>query len=55
MPQFILDTSGRVDLSDRRVEPNPAEFTAWGHLDSFTQGYIEAHHPHLRPATPLRS
>lgn len=42
MPEFVLDTSGRVAIHGRRSTPNPAEFTAWEHLDSFTQGYIEA-------------
>jgi hypothetical protein len=42
MPEFILDTSGQVPIHGRRTEPNPTEFTEWRHLDSFTQGYIEA-------------
>lgn len=42
MPQFILDTSGQVPIHGRRTVPNPAEFTAWEHLDAFTQGYVEA-------------
>lgn len=42
MPQFQLDTSGAVAIHGRRSQPNPAEFTAWDHLDPFTQGYVEA-------------
>lgn len=42
MAQFQLDTSGRISIAGRRAEPRPSEFTAWEHLDAFTQGYIEA-------------
>jgi hypothetical protein len=42
MAEFVLDTNGTVPLHGRRAHLNPAEFTAWDDLDSFTQGYIEA-------------
>ncbi|TGW06792.1 hypothetical protein EN788_40260, partial [Mesorhizobium sp. M2D.F.Ca.ET.145.01.1.1] len=36
MPEFILDSSGRVDM------PPPAAPLSFSDLDAFTQGYIEA-------------
>ena len=42
MPEFILESRGRVPIHGRRTIPNPAEFVEFDHLDEFTQGYIEA-------------
>lgn len=39
MPQFILDTSGRVQIKDA---PQQGATLAFDNLDAFTQGYIEA-------------
>ncbi len=36
MPEFILDTAGRVD------QPGLLRALIWGDLDAFTQGYVEA-------------
>lgn len=39
MPQFQLDTSGKAY---KTVSDTTLEAVYWGHLDPFTQGYIEA-------------
>lgn len=45
MPHFQLDTSGRVEARATVATPNPTDYPqglAFGDLDAFTQGYIEA-------------
>lgn len=39
MPEFVFDTSGRVQIDGA---PFQGATIAWNYLDSFTQGYIEA-------------
>lgn len=41
MPEFILDTSGTVELDAPTSNGEPAAYE-WSDLDAFTQGYIEA-------------
>jgi hypothetical protein len=40
MPEFILDTSGRVPI--KGAEHIQGASLGWGNLDDFTRGYIEA-------------
>ena len=45
MPQFQLDTAGTVEARATVVTTNPTDYPqglAFGDLDAFTQGYIEA-------------
>lgn len=45
MPQFQLDTAGTVEARATIATPNPTDYPqglAFGDLDAFTQGYIEA-------------
>lgn len=41
MPEFYLDTSGEI-IGTGKPNRNGQPSTFWNHLDSFTQGYIQA-------------